>query len=207
MSSKKKLIISLSVAAAVLVAAIIAIVAVFAAAQQTLTSSIKVTYTAGKNVAGTASASYKLSGEGAETLHMDTNGATEGGDRTVTFNALADKQTQSLMTQGDIVLNADNLSVEFTYVFTNTGDYDYTAEISLLDKDGTAASSATMENVKVEYDAGSGYLENATALTVEAGDEDATFVYKVRISIVNNAKNATFEGSFAWDLEAQDPTV
>jgi len=209
MTSKKKLVISLSVAAAVLVAAIIAIVAVFAAASQTLTSSIKVTYTAGKNVAGTASASYKLSGEGATSVDMDTNGSTENGDKVITFNAIGEKQTQSLLTQGDISLDSDNVYVEFTYVFTNTGAYDYTAQISLLDKDATPASEAKVENLKVEYQAGvdGTYLENANALTVEAGDEEATFIYKVRISIANDAKDAAFEGVFSWDLEAQDPTV
>ena len=112
MSSKKKLIISLSVAAAVLVAAIIAIVAVFAASAQTVTSTITISFKAGADIQGSVVATYS-----------DEAGTNKGNIGEWSFLASDDEQSYNLETTEVVIAleGSANDFVEFTYVFTNSG--------------------------------------------------------------------------------------
>ncbi len=209
MSSKKKLIISLSVAAAVLVAAIIAIVAVFAATRQAVTSNITVRYTADPTISGTASATY-------------TFGTTVGEDMTATGNADGEKvvtfdpddttgQGGVLQPQREIVLGEGTgetkvREVIFEYTFTNTGRDAYTAVVSITPLTGNDAK--VTDNVVYEYNTGSGFKTASTEAdrTITVQPTGAEFKMQIKIAVDNVAKDAAFFGSINWDLNRVAPT-
>lgn len=206
MSSKKKLVISLSVAAAVLVAAIIAIVAVFAATQQTVSSFITVRYTADPTISGSARASYSY-GTTVVNKPMTVNGESTG-SQTVVFDA-DDEQDQKgkLQPQEEIALTGKIREVTFQYFFTNTGRDAYTATVSF------APDNAQTENVKYFYyseteedwvEITSDTTEAELTITVAADAVDTSLQVKVKVD--NVAKDASFIGSINWDLNRVAPT-
>lgn len=186
MSSKKKLVISLSVAAAVLVAAIIAIVAVFAAAQQTVQSSFSIKFTATDvdcTVSGTWSLATPAEGE-------------SGSLGTVVIAAKDDKGSHTMDANPTIPLTSEKNYVDLTYTFTNSGSRAFTikstkaevgAKLSMvfLDEDGESLDSVIV---------GEGVTCEDTAVVV------------VRITFDPDAFNEDFTSdpiTMAWDLAAK----
>ena len=113
MSSKKKLVISLSVAATVLVAAIIAIVAVFAAASQAVQSDIKVTFKA-TDVACGITGTWQVAGK-------------EDAEHKVEFGSIAfaakegNEEAKTMSAEPNIALTSSENYIDFIYTFTNAG--------------------------------------------------------------------------------------
>ena len=107
MSSKKKLVISLSVAAAVLVAAIIAIVAVFAAVSHDVTSNVNVTFRA-RNVDCMITASYKT----------NTTSETTFKDFHVLANETTSKTYEADVPNIDLYQESEGASVYLTVTYT-----------------------------------------------------------------------------------------
>ena len=123
MNSKKKLIVALSSLCFVLVAAVVTVVAVLAAAQQTITSNINVTYTASQ-IAGSVTATSKYEdGTAWDAIGSDNVVSFNGGD--VNKDANIDEEYELQIT--------DSLTrryVAFKYEFTNTGSKAYTATVT-----------------------------------------------------------------------------
>lgn len=172
MSSKKKLIISLSVAAAVLLCAIIAIVAVFAAGQQAVQTGFTVTFTA-SDIDVTVAASSK------------TEKGTSVEIGSVTFNAADGQKTESLNPSKGFDLTREDTYVDITYTITvngakdckvllanalYAGDTDNGFAITIKDGTGTDIKSALTTDGKV--------ISNETPLTIV-----------VRIAIPENVKD------------------
>ncbi len=182
MSSKKKLVISLSVAAAVLVAAIIAIVAVFAANAQTVQSTVKIKYTT-SNVAGSVQASYQIKNEEVEPLGTSTFTATD--------------TTTTALNDADITLTDANDTVTFTFIFTNNGGN--TMYINL-------AQFTQPANTTVKYQVGTNTAtdtlsEQSIVGRASAQETAKTCEIKVILSITDKAfeiPESTFD--FAWNL-------
>ena len=203
MSSKKKLIISLSVAAAVLVAAVIAIVAVFAAASQTVaTSTIKVSYTANAHVVGSVSSTYSFGTVKDHSMTTD-GGAVADGNDVISFNVDSSANAKTLqiqatdLTDGAVQFGEAARELVITFNFVNEGSKAYTATLT--------PNFTTTTNMVIEYSADKLTWDDApTALTVAAATQGSqqTGVYYAKISINNVAFDAAFEGSFSWLLEA-----
>lgn len=194
MNSKKKLIVALSTLCCVLVAAVVTVVVVLAATTQTLTSNIKVTYTTDQ-VAGTVKATY----------------ATEGNVQTGELHAEyeftgADTDFAPEVTK-EIVLNADERFVVFTYEFTNAGDMDYTAAVDYTDNNDSSLGFAADENVKMvisttelaDYAAIKAASTSADGVDVPANTSTPVKCY-IYVAIVDVAQDAEFSGTFAWTL-------
>lgn len=194
MSTKKKLIISLSALCLVLIVAVVAIVAVYAAGTQTVTSNIKVTYTA-MEVDGTVSATYTL--KNGTATNMTTNGASDG-DTTITFAAADGKTTKSLTPQGDIELSSTADYVIFQYTFTNSGSRAYTAVLTYTD-DGNDDTNATIVYASDNTESTT-WAESPSTLTVASGSNGTS--YYAKVSIDNLALDASFSGYFTWTLTA-----
>jgi len=125
MSSKKKLVISLSVAAAVLVAAIIAIVAVFAAAQQTVASDVKVTFRA-KNVDCAVSATWETNTQ--TTATNFANFTIKAADGTQVYQYDVPDINLQQGESGDVYLL-------LTYTFTNTSARTMNVKLAAINED------------------------------------------------------------------------
>ena len=152
MSSKKKLVISLSVAAAVLVAAIIAIVAVFAASIQTAQSTLKITFTS-KDVSCTVSGEWALPSATAD---------EKGELGSITIKASDEQDTHKLNANPTIPLTSEKNYVDLSYTFTNNGSRSFTIELG----DGSNAASPLSYKVLVDEEEWTGSVTCDTTATV-----------------------------------------
>ncbi len=188
-SSKKRLAITISSLCIAVVAVICSVVAIFAAANQGVQSTFKVTYKA-TNVAATVSAKYTVKNESAVNLGS------------LTIDAAADQTTySSLSTENEIGLSAKNNEVVFQYTFTNNSSSN-----SIV---ATLADGADQENVTVQYaqatsaDAELTYGSSLGEVNIPA---DGTVYVYIKVKISNTANDAHYiadaTNQLVWSLEA-----
>lgn len=188
-SSKKRLAITISSLCIAVVAVICSVVAIFAAANQGVQSTFKVTYKA-TNVAATVSAKYTVKNESAVSLGS------------LTIDAAADETTyDSLSTESEIGLSAKNNEVVFQYTFTNNSSSN-----SIV---ATLADGADQENVTVQYaqatsaDAELSYTSSLGEVNISA---DGTVYVYIKVTISNTANDAHYiadaTNQLVWSLEA-----
>ena len=191
MKQKRRLIYALSGLVVTLSLMSVAVVFVLAAITQTIDSNVKVSYVS-REVAGVVSATYKI-GSGEEKTMKTGNGGTELVFRGETENSSGNE----LLPEGDIYLTASDSYVVFVYSFTNTGDTNYTANFSFPDDN-------EMNNIAVYYSRDNiNYTTNNSGITVYNNTDSANAEkYYVKLQISNVAQNASFSGSFSWDLDS-----
>lgn len=188
-SSKKRLAITISSLCIAVVAVICSVVAIFAAANQGVQSTFRVTYKA-TNVAATVSAKYTVKNESAVNLGS------------LTIDAAADETTyNSLSTDEDISLSAKNNEVVFQYTFTNNSSSN-----SIV---ATLVDGADQENVTVQYaqatsaDAELTYASSLGEVNIPA---DGTVYVYIKVTISNTANDAHYiadaTNKLIWSLEA-----
>lgn len=191
MSSKKKLVITLSSLCAVVVVAVLTVALVFAFGNATLKSNITTKYTADKAVKGTVTAVYTVKNEDETALHEVVT--LTGEEETPTIEKSASK---------NIELTRDNNEVVFKYSFTADTSTDAT-------KNGYTATlkftKTKSENVKIEVSAdGTTYTEKTEAEMSNLGSVSVTSAtavdYYVRVSISSKLNDAEFSGAFEWVL-------
>ena len=190
MSSKKKLIVSLSVAAAVLVAAVIAIVAVFAAANQVATSTINVKFRA-KNVDCVIAGAYQ----------KDTDAEATGFGQ-ISFAAAEGTTSRSLAPEDTIVLE-DSRTQTKTDVYL---DLIYTFKNNSAAGLVITLPTATATGASLSY-----YVDDAdvvtsfAGLTIKGGDASEHTI-KIRATLteatLNSAADVPFAIDLSWTLEA-----
>lgn len=202
--SKRKILISLLATMFVLLSAVAVIAIAFALTQQTITSTLTVSYTV-EDIDGSVYATYKI-GSGEEKYLVPT--ALNGGELDAEHkqgNALVfkakDKGNAGTLefptTDQNISLDSKNDNVILKYTYSNTGDKHYMASMSF-------ASALTMNNVTVEYSKnGTDYSTDRYAVVVPAETDNCS--YWIKISITNKAKDASLTGNFNWNLKACDP--
>lgn len=187
MSSKKKIIVSISSFAILIMAVVIAVVAVLAAQSITVKSSVNVTYTA-KEVAAKVTSKYKIG---------DTGTLTNIGSGSISFDGTEDL-TNNTQTTGTITSSTDltstNNYIEFVFTFTNEGDAEYTATLTL---------PATVDNFEATYTVPN--TAGATKVTDTSfrlkGKTTTAVEYKVKFKIKDVSKNAELKGDFQWVME------
>ncbi len=188
-NSKKRLAITISSLCIAVVAVICSVVAIFAAANQGVQSTFKVTYKA-TNVAATVSAKYTVL----------NNSAVDLGS--LTIDAAADETTyDSLSAEDDIGLTAKNNEVVFQYTFKNDSSSN---SIKLTLEDG-----ANQQNVTVQYaqatsaDAQVTYASSLGDVNIAA---DGTVYIYIKVAISNTANDAHYiadaTNQLVWNLEA-----
>ena len=194
MSAKKNLIITLSTLCVVVVAAVLTVTLVLAYAGGSLTSSINVGYTAESAIKGTITATYTIKNSEETTLHDPiTFSGEESGDQL--------NKTPSNLPE-NITLTKDNDNVVFKYNFTADTSFTatkngYTATLSFV------ASENGNKNVKIEVST-DGVSYNSVADLSNIGsvsvlNSSGTSLY-VRVSILQKLNDASFAGSFKWNL-------
>lgn len=203
MSSKKKLIISLSAVAAVVLVAVIAVVAVLAATAQSVTSSITIRYVAADAISGTASAKFYVGN--AETGVDMVNTANENAKILYFYANDGEGNNQVLVppTSGDDnaieMTSAEYAYVIFEYNFTNNGENDYTAKVTVQEQTGDSGK------YQVSYSSDKAtWNKTAETVTVDAISGNtagtATYYIKVELPIADRGASYNFVANFVWAL-------
>ena len=193
MRNKRKLITSMVIVAFILLSLVATMLIIFAATQQTIKTTINITYRA-EDIDGTASATFTVGGV-TESL-VAKKGETIIGDKLV-FKAADTEDAGNLMFPEDkLNLTSQNDNVVIQYTYSNNGDKHYIASLNMDDK-------IDADNMKIEYSInGVDYSTNRYAITVPGHTISKS--YWIKISIVDKAKNASLEGEFSWLLEANE---
>ena len=127
--SKKrtKILISAILLGVFLIGAVVSIVLVLAASTQNVASNITVSYNA-EGVAAKVSANYAVvPNSGAATKTAMT---TSGGGQEIVFNLSTSESTETIAPSENIVLNPQNQTVVFEYVFENLADTAFSLSLS-----------------------------------------------------------------------------
>lgn len=211
MEVKKKLIVVLSSFCGVLLALVIAMGIVWAATSQTITSAVKVTYTA-VDVAGSISANVYFGSDTPVPMSGGTNG-------TVTFDP-SQSVSGTLTPQSDTVLvnESGQQYVIYEYIITNASGSIMSAVLTYTDS--TTSPNIADANIKVyEYESVSSVTNPKTNVATLYGVNDANkllnttgqFVnaqiasqttkhFYIVVGISNLAFDAEFSGEFGWVL-------
>ena len=199
MRAKRKILITSLVLAFVLIAMVGVVAIAFAAMQQTVKTTLNITYTA-QDLDGSVYATYQI-GDGAATYlvpQADENHISEDGNSLV-FKASDTENAGSLEFPEDaqnLALDASNDSIVIKYTYSNTGSKHYIATMDFN-------SNIVVDNMTVTYSIdGTSYSAQRYAVVVPANTSDKS--YWIKISIDSKAKDASFTGDFDWILNGCD---
>ena len=193
MNSKKKLIISMLLVSFVLLSAVATVAIAFALTQQTIKTSVNISFVA-EDIDGTATATFTIGGVEENLIAM--KGTQVLGENLV-FKASDTEDAGNLMFPEDaLALTSQNDNVVIQYTYSNTGAKHYIASMDF-------AANIEADNMKVEYSIdGTTYSEQRYAVVVPANTSNKS--YWIKISIIDKAKNASFTGDFNWLLNGCD---
>ena len=196
MSSKKKVLVAIIALAMLILAAIIAIVAVLAAQQVSISSQVNISYKADAEVVGSVSANYATQ-----------NGTTKNLG-SVSFDGEEDNGAiKDLNPVGNLSFEkGTNEYIEFTFTFVNESHVAlYTATLAFTDG---SYSTGIIENMSLEgrlsttltYSTVS--TDDLTQLTTVEVPKGQTVTYILKVSIASKARDAAFNGTIHWHIEA-----
>lgn len=213
MSTKKKLIISLTSLAVILVVAIVSVVAVFAALNTEVTSSFNISYTA-QGVEATIKANYRIATIGEESVGSYTvlkekdstneqivfaGTETESGEKTKSFEDLEEKsitKNQYFVFKYEIKNDSADVDMKVAYNIANTETpKNFNVYYAFTTEEGDLTSSLDVANLSTS----DVFKSSFTEATIE---KSGTGYLYVVFTIENTDKNATFEGTSNWTLTA-----
>lgn len=218
MEAKKKLIVALTSVCAVLFAGIVAMGIVWAATSQTITSNIKVTYTA-TEISGSMSANVYF--------NSDTAVPMKNGEATaVTFDGATQTTSGTLTPQSDVVLLNENgkTFAIFEYIIRNASTTSAMSAVLSYTDDTTSPNAADGNVVVYAYSSASAVAtphtnvatlygtSNGNALNVISGQfiseqiaANSTKYFYIVVAINDTASDAEFSGTFSWLLTKYTP--
>ncbi len=203
MSARKKLVLSITLMCVVTILAITGLIAVFASANQSLTSTVSVTYVA-QDVSAKVKANYIIGNT--STAMLGENEKGEIIDELV-FTP-SSEEGGSLAPEGDILLEGYT-KVVFEYIFTNTST---TFNISL-----NLFSVPTDTNMDVTYMYSDTQITNYSTfvgndkhepfveqrINANATANATKYVYII-VGVHADSDDAFFEGEFIWAMHKAD---
>ena len=190
MSSKKKLVISLSVAATVLVAAIIAIVAVFAAANQAIQSSVGVTFRA-RNVDCSVNATYTTNTKTTPVTIKEFSILASDAGSTAHRADLANVNLQEGGTSG--------VFITLSYEITNNSSRDMVVRLT-----GLQDNTGNWEITYSHDDLTGGGVTIAGKTTDKTSSETFTVTIKATAQALKSAEDITMNTVLDWSLTAKE---
>jgi len=196
MQTKTKLITVLASLCGVLVLGMVAMGIAWAAATQTIQSTINVTYTVSDAVVSVSANKY---------FGSDTPTAFTGGTSgTISFSA-TDASTTGTLSTTDTALTSTNDYVIYEYVFVNNGANSLTAALAIgsttnLTTYVIAPTTTRKTTIYTGFDT-SDYTaaSSISATTIAPG---ATAYAYVAMKVTDNSANASFSGTFTWTIQA-----
>lgn len=205
MSTKKKLVISLTSLAIVLVVAVVAVGITLAALNGKVNSSFTITYTAHKNVKATVSASYKIGDLGEEVKFKQDPGYSED---QLEFAADQETATGTLKVKDPITLEfvAGKKYVVVSYTFKNEWKESDAGKTNL--KITASQTTLTGDGLTIKYDKdGNGDFSDTdlTDIAVIAPGESKTI--KIKFELTENdqgTKTVSLQVNLNWTLETEE---
>lgn len=196
MTSKKKLIVSLSSLCAVAIIAVLTVTLVLAFGAGSVKSTISVTYKADGAVKGTMNATYQLGSDSATAFHDEVTFTGSESGSALNKEVTPKVENIGLSRDKQFVIIKYSFTADTTTSATATG---YTAVVKF------DAAAAGVSNVKVEVsNDGSTYTEKTSALNSQLGSVDVTSStavdFYVKVSVVDTMQDASFKGDFTWTL-------
>jgi len=210
-TSKKKLVVALSVIAVVVVAAIVSVVAVLAAPAQVVNSQVSVSYTV-TDVSATVGARYAVANSaivdaGEITFTADNDGTVEG-----SLNFI-DTDSETPIPE-NINLTSTNNYVVFEFKFTNNATLAFDATLSAIPttvtnmvlsyavKTEAVADFDTITDYTVFYDqVNETKVNNVASVTDEVAGSGVSYIY-IKAAIDDLNTGANLDGAFSWNLAA-----
>ncbi len=210
MTTKKKIILSVSIICLLLLVGIVAVVVVFSATKNTTTSNIKVTYTANQ-ISGTATAYYGITGDSSWTSMYVDGDSSKG--TILDFSANKGEMTGTLSpatTNNEVSVTAEKPYAVFKYAFTNNSG------ANKINVSMTESNIGTPTNFEVKYLTGTtdyaiadAYTQldtngttnySTTEVNVKVGDTVGTQYVYVLVEIIDDTIDAEFSSSFSFVL-------
>ncbi|MBQ3047732.1 MAG: hypothetical protein IJD48_01810 [Clostridia bacterium] len=193
MTQKKKITMAVVALVAVLLIAVTSVVLILAALNATVSSNITISYTA-YNVDASITASYQVSDGAVETIYVDA----EKTESTLVFETTDETGvTKAFQPSGSIEIGPEDVVVVH-YVITNTDD------TGVTDFSVSLEENVESINMKYEYcvttDTASELTYSDTWTDVEAVENGTPLHVYVRVSILEDTQNATFDGTFNFTL-------
>ena len=221
MEAKKKLIVALTSLCGVMFAAIVAMGIVWAATSQTVTSNVKVTYTA-TEVSGSIAGNVYFNSDNATAMTAALSNGSDGtvSDNVISFNGEASSISGTLTPSGNVELlnETGKTFVIFEYIITNSSTTTaMTATLSYTD-DSTSPNVAD-SNIKVYAYSATAQVSNphTNVATLKGSNEgnltsnsgqlisatvaaSGTTYFYVVVAVDNLASDAEFSGIFSWNM-------
>ena len=198
---RTKILISAILLGVFLIGAIVSIVLVLAASTQNVASNITVSYNA-EGVAAKVSANYAVvPNSGAATKTAMT---TSGGGQEIVFNLSTSESTETIAPSENIVLNPQNQTVVFEYVFENLADTAFSLSLSQRPTGTNMTEKFLVTGVALDpSDYASAITGTSLATQAVTYLGQKVYVY-IMASVANENLTASYNGGFEWDLVSQD---
>jgi len=197
---RTKILISAILLGVFLIGAIVSIVLVLAASTQNVASNITVSYNA-EGVAAKVSANYAVvPNSGAATKTAMT---TSGGGQEIVFNLSTSESTETIAPSENIVLNPQNQTVVFEYVFENLADTAFSLSLSQRPTGTNMTEKFLVSGVALDpSDYASAITGSSLATQAVTYLGQKVYVY-IMASVANENLTASYNGGFAWNMVAQ----
>lgn len=196
--TKKKLVMSIIMSVFVLLCAVAVVVIAFAFPQQTITTTLNISYVA-TDLDGSVYATYQIGDSGEKKYLEPKADANHVEGNKLKFLASDKTNTGSLdFKESEIKLESAKDYIKIHYVFENTGSRHYIAQL-FADID-----NCTNMDIKYSSDDES-YTTNSLAVVVRGKEGETTYSndYFIKISVSGASKNATLKGSLRWVLDGK----
>jgi len=201
-SSKNKILIAASLLGVFLVGAIVSIVLVLAASTQGVASNITVSYNA-EGVAAKVSANYAIVPLDTSASVTKTAMTTSGGGQEIVFNLSTSESTETIAPSENIVLNPQNQTVVFEYVFENLADTAFSLSLSQRPTGTNMTEKFLVTGVALDpSDYASAITGSSLATQAVTYLGQKVYVY-IMASVANENLTASYNGGFVWNMVSQ----
>ena len=198
MADKKKILIPICSALAVLFVIAIIVIAIFAAQQQNFSSSIVVNYNA-KDIDGTAEARIYYG----DSIVYFTDDGTKAGNKIISFKKTSDANNFTLKPTQEVHFEKPINYVVFEFIFScSSKTSGYNAELSFLgiaeNITITTLKSATKQPSTAAITGSVSDFDNFT-ISAEVPQGKMYYVY-IKAKVNDDSVNANFSANFSWKL-------
>ena len=200
--SRNKILIAATLLGVFLIGAIVSIVLVLAANTQNVASNITVSYNA-EGVAAKVSANYAIVPVDTTAAVSKTAMTTSGGGEEIVFNLSTSESTETIAPSENIVLNPQNQTVVFEYVFENLADTAFSLSLSQRPTGTNMTEKFLVTGVALDSsDYASAITGTSLATQAVTYNGQKVYVY-IMASVTNENLTASYNGGFAWNMVAQ----
>jgi len=202
-SSRNKILIAAILLGIFLVGAIVSIVLVLAASTQNVSSNIRIAYIA-DGVGAKIKANYAIVPQDITLDVSKTSMKTTAGSEEIVFNISNNQKIEEIAPEGDIVLNPQNQTIVFEYVFENIAESAFSLELTAEPTAVNMTETYYVSNAPLDENA---YQTRITKTSLEPQSMtyygQKLYVY-IMAKVTNENLTASYDGGFVWNMQSQD---